>query len=151
MCHKALSAPTLVPKFKAQLLIVPVMDNTADTTNNKTYKENEFVPALPAEKMLWYRYHYLPNREDWAKPEASPLFYEDGWAEQPKALIIMGGLDVLRAEGEAYGEKLKKAGVEVKVQIWEGMPHPFMAMDGALQQGKDTITLMVEALKEAFA
>ena len=36
-------------------------------------------------------------------------------------------------------------------QIFRGMPHPFLAMDGALQQGRDTITFMVEALKEAFA
>lgn len=151
MCHKAVGATSAVPKFRAQLLIVPVTDNTADTSNNATYRENEFVPALPAAKMLWYRNHYLPDRALWTDPEASPLLYEDGWAEQPRALVIMGGLDVLRAEGEAYAEKLRKAGVQVEVKIWEGMPHPFMAMDGALQQGRDTITLMVETLKSAFA
>lgn len=151
MCHKAVSTPSLVPNFKAQILIVPVTDNTADTSNNSSYKENEFVPALPAAKMLWYRNHYLPNRQDWANPEASPLLYEDGWAEQPKALVVMGGMDVLRAEGEAYAKKLRSAGVQVNEKIWEGMPHPFMAMDGALQQGRDTITYMVETLKEAFA
>jgi triacylglycerol lipase len=31
------------------------------------------------------------------------------------------------------------------------MPHPFLAMDGVLQQGRDTITFIVEALKEVFA
>lgn len=151
MCHKALSAPTLVPRFKAQLLIVPVTDNTADTTNNASYRDNEFVPALPAAKMLWYRNHYLPDPKSWTDPEASPLLYTDGWAEQPRTLVVIGGLDVLRTEGEAYVEKLRAAGVKVDVTIWDGMPHPFMAMDGALQQGRDTITLMVETLKEAFA
>lgn len=150
MCHKALSAPSLVPKFKAQLLIVPVTDNTADTSNNQSYRENEFVPALPAAKMLWYRNHYLPNRDSWTDPEASPLLYEHGWAEQPKALVVVGGLDVLRVEGEQYAEKLRKAGVSVEVKIWEGMPHPFMAMDAALEQGRDTISYMVATLQEAF-
>jgi acetyl esterase/lipase len=150
MCHKALTAPSLVPKFKAQLLIVPVTDNTADPSNNWSYKENEFVPALPSAKMIWYRKHYLPNPETWADPEASPLLYKDGWAAQPKALVVIGALDVLRAEGEQYVEKLKEAGVPVDVKIMDGMPHPFLAMDGALQQGKDAISYMVETLQEAF-
>jgi acetyl esterase/lipase len=150
MCHKAVSAPTVVPKFKAQLLIVPVTDNTADTTNNASYRENEFVPALPAAKMLWYRHHYLPDPASWTNPEASPLLYEDGWAEQPRALVVMGGMDVLRTEGEAYAEKLRQAGVRVDVKVFEGMPHPFLAMDAAMQQGRDTLTYMVETLKEAF-
>jgi len=30
------------------------------------------------------------------------------------------------------------------------MPHPFLAMDGVLQQGRNTITFIVEMLREAF-
>jgi len=100
--------------------------------------------------MLWYRRHYLPDPKTWDEPEASPLFYKDGWEEQPKTLVVVGELDVLRTEGEKYAEKLKVAGVSVDLKIMKGMPHPFLAMDGALQQGRDTITCMVEALKEAF-
>ena len=133
-----------------QLLIVPVTDNTAFPSNNSSYNDNKFTPALPAEKMLWYRRHYLPDEKTWKEPEASPLLYETGWKEQPKALIVVGELDVLRSEGEQYGEKLRRAGVEVDLKVMRGMPHPFLAMDGALQQGRDTITFMVEALKSAF-
>ncbi|KUJ12336.1 uncharacterized protein LY89DRAFT_688084 [Mollisia scopiformis] len=150
MCHKALSSPSLVPRFKAQLLIVPVTDNTALTTNNASWKENEFVPALPALKMLWYRNHYLPDEESWKEPEASPLLYESGWEEQPKALVVVGELDVLRTEGEEYAGKLRKAGVEVDLRIMKGMPHPFLAMDGVMRQGAETITAMVEMLVEVF-
>jgi acetyl esterase/lipase len=150
MCHKALSSPALVPSFKVQLLIVPVTDNTASPSRTVSWKENEFSPALPAEKMMWYRRHYLPDEKSWKEPEASPLLYEDGWAEQPKALVVVGELDVLRSEGEQYADKLRKGGVEVDLKIMKGMPHPFLAMDGVLQQGRDTITFMVEALKEAF-
>jgi hypothetical protein len=32
----------------------------------------------------------------------------------------------------------------------KGMPHPFLAMDGVLQQGRDAITFMVENLIEAL-
>ncbi|KAE9380659.1 hypothetical protein N431DRAFT_477552 [Stipitochalara longipes BDJ] len=151
MCHKALSSPSLVPSFILQLLIVPVTDNTASTSETLSWKENEFSPALPAEKMLWYRRHYLPDRKSWEEPEASPLLYENGWESQPRALVVVGELDVLRSEGEAYAEKLRKGGVEVDLRVMKGMPHPFLAMDGVLQQGRDTITYMVEALKKAFA
>jgi acetyl esterase/lipase len=149
MCHKALSS-SHVPKIIAQLLIVPVMDNTAWTDTNVSYKENEFTAALPAVKMLWYRKHYLPDEKTWAEPEASPLLYKDGWEKQPKALVVVGELDVLRSEGEAYAEKLRKAGVEADLKIMKRMPHPFLAMDGALQQGRDAITFMVEKLIETF-
>ena len=151
MCHKALSSPTLVPSFKVQLLIVPVTDNTASTSRTVSWEENQFSPALPAEKMMWYRRHYLPDEKTWEEPEASPLLHTDGWAEQPKALIVVGELDVLRSEGEEYAEKLRRGGLEVDLKIMKGMPHPFLAMDGVLRQGRDTITFMVEALKEAFA
>lgn len=57
---------------------------------------------------------------------------------------------MLRSEGEAYAQKLTKAGVDVNLKIMKGMPHPFLAMDGVLQQGRDTITFMVDALKKAF-
>ena len=96
---------------------------------------------------MWFRNHYLPDIKRRAEPEASPLFYEDGWEQQPKALVVVGEYDVLRMEGELYAGKLRRAGVSVNLQVMKGMPHPFLAMDGALQQGRDTITFMVETLK----
>ena len=48
----------------------------------------------------------------------------------PDAWIGVGELDILRDEGIAYGEKLKKAGHSVVVKIYEKSPHPIMAMDG---------------------
>lgn len=147
--HKALTLSPPV-KFLAQLLSVPVTDNTATVSNNDSYKAYEFTPALPAAKMLWYRNNYLPKEEDWPHPEASPLFYSGDWSALPRALVMVGELDVLRSEGEQYAEKLKQAGVEVDLQVMKGMPHPFLAMDGVLKEGKRSITLMCDLLKEVF-
>jgi triacylglycerol lipase len=149
MTHKAL---TLSPPvhFKAQLLSVPVTDNTALVSNNESYRLYEHTPALPALKMIWYRDHYLPNEADRTNPEASPLFYNGEWAQLPPALVMVGELDVLRTEGEQYAAKLQKAGVEVDLQVMKGMPHPFLAMDGVLSEGKRCITLMCDALRKAF-
>ncbi|KAJ5051736.1 uncharacterized protein L3040_001508 [Drepanopeziza brunnea f. sp. 'multigermtubi'] len=81
MCHRALSAPSSVPKLRVQLLIVPVTDHTALPTNTPSWKENGFAPALPSLKMLWDRFHYLPDEKTWPEPEASPLLYEGGWKQ----------------------------------------------------------------------
>ena len=137
-------------KFLVQLLSVPVTDNTATVENNESYRRFEHAPALPALKMLWYRNHYLPNHPDRISPEASPLFYADDWSQLPPALVMVGELDVLRTEGEQYAEKLQKAGVEVDLQVMKGMPHPFLAMDGVLSEGRRCITLMCDALQKAF-
>lgn len=155
LTHKALlekstspSSPTI--NIKKQILIVPVTDNTATSSTNWSWQEFEHTPALPAAKMLWYRNHYLPNQQDWTNPEASPLLYgnEDGhWAKLPPAVVVVGELDVLRGEGEAYAQKLRENGVEAAVHVMQGMPHPFLAMDGVLQAGRDAISLMVEGVK----
>ncbi|KAJ6011657.1 hypothetical protein N7451_003069 [Penicillium sp. IBT 35674x] len=137
-------------RFSAQLLSVPVTDNTATVENNESYRRYEHTAALPSQKMIWYRDHYLPNEADCRNPEASPLFYDDDWSQLPPALVMVGELDVLRTEGEQYAEKLQKAGVAVDLQVMKGMPHPFLAMDGVLSEGKRCITLMCDALQKAF-
>ena len=145
-------ALTLSPpvRFLAQLLSVPVTDNLATTSNNESYRLYEHTPALPAGKMIWYRNHYLPNEADRSHPEASPLFCKGDWSLLPPALVMVGELDVLRTEGEQYAAKLQKVGVEVDLQVMKGMPHPFLAMDGVLTEGKRSITLMCDTLNRVF-
>lgn len=138
--------------FKVQLLIVPVTDNTATVTSSETYKSYEFTAALPADKMLWYRKHYLPDKATWDSLEASPLLApSETFAKLPRAVILVGELDVLRWEGEEYARKLNAAGVEARVELMRGMPHPFLAMDGVLDEGKRAITVLCDSLKDAFS
>ncbi|KAI2616198.1 alpha/beta hydrolase fold-domain-containing protein [Hypomontagnella submonticulosa] len=148
MCQRA--AALGGPKFSLQLLSVPVTDNTADTTNNTSWKENEHTPALPAPKMMWYRTHYLPNKSDWSHPEASPLLWKGDWSKLPHAVIVIGELDVLRDEGRQFGEKLRNSGVKADIHVMKGQPHPFIAMDGVLDAGREAITHFCDALREAM-
>ncbi|KAK8110172.1 alpha/beta hydrolase fold-domain-containing protein [Apiospora kogelbergensis] len=148
MCQRA--ADRGGPRFSVQLLSVPVMDNAADESNNESWRQNRFTPALPAQKMLWYRRHYLPNRDDWTHPEASPLFWTGDWSKLPPACFVLGELDVLRSEGEQFGQKLTEAGVRADVHVMKGQPHPFIAMDAVLEAGSRAITLFCDALRDAF-
>lgn len=151
MCQRAVDRPALGISFVAQLLSVPVADNTASPETKASWKENEFVPALPALKMMWYRHHYLPDEKDWAHPEASPTFWRGDWAKLPAAEVVLGELDVLRTEGEEFAEKLVQAGkTSTRVTMMKGQPHPFIAMDRVLDCGKLAISLFVERLLRAF-
>jgi len=117
-----------------QLLIVPVTDNTATVETSPCWKENEHTVWLSPARMLWFRNHYLPNSEDYLKWDSSPLFAPESLvAKLPKAWIGVGELDILRDEGIDYGEKMRKAGVDVEIEIYKGSPHPIMAMDGEHQ------------------
>jgi len=144
-----------VPDFRGfihQLLVVPVTDNTATTDNNPSWREYQYTASLTAEKMTWYRKHYLPKEDDWQNSEASPLLFP---AEQmsglPPALILVAELDIMRHEGEQYARKMKEAGVPVECQVVSGMPHPFLAMDAALTAGRSAMTLLCDTLAKAFA
>lgn len=133
-----------------QLLIVPVCDNTASA--DTLWKENENAPWLTPVRMEWFKNNYLPNKEDWTKWDASPTFAPVELLKQtPKAWIGVGEIDILKAEGVEYGEKLRKAGVDVEIVIYPGAPHPIMAMDGILQVGRKMIADAGAALTRAFA
>jgi acetyl esterase/lipase len=153
MTQKALGHKAFVghPGFQFQVLVVPVMDNTATIESSPTYKSYEHTAALPVDKMLWYRRHYLPNEVDWRSPEASPLLANvDTFAKLPPALVVVAGLDVLRWEGEEYARKMKEAGVEAEVKVVEGVPHPFIVMDAVLQKGNEGVSFVCERLSAAL-
>ncbi|KAA8910073.1 hypothetical protein TRICI_004260 [Trichomonascus ciferrii] len=145
------SAHQDLPSLVYQLLVVPVCDNTADKDTHLSWKEFEHTPQLPRGKMLWYRDLYLPNKADWKKPEASPIFYPaESFKKVPPAFVACGECDVLRTEGEQYAEKLKQAGIETNLTVYPGMPHPVMAMDDCLTQGKRLVKETTDALRNAF-
>ncbi|EJF66756.1 lipase/ esterase [Dichomitus squalens] len=116
-----------------QLLVVPVVDNTAQVDDDRypSWKENERTVALVPGRMLWFRDNYTPNPEDHTKWDNSPIFApEELFKKSPPAWIGVAELDILRDEGIAYGEKLTKAGIPAEVKVYKGAPHPIMAMDG---------------------
>jgi hypothetical protein len=116
-----------------QLLIVPVVDNTATSSGERyaSWRENAETAWLPADHMIWFRDHYLPKTEDRVKWDNSPIFAPDDLVSNaPRAWIAVAEMDILRDEGIAYGEKLKKAGVGVTVKLYEKAPHPIIVLDG---------------------
>lgn len=134
------------PIFNAQVLVYPVTDLTFTTSS---YEENEEGYFLTHESMMWFRNHYLPNKEDWSNVYAAPLLAED-FSELPPTLVITAEYDPLRDEGLAYADKLEKAGVQVESTCYEGMIHGFFWMDGMMDKGKEAIEQVASYLNKVF-
>lgn len=151
VAQRASSMPQQNHQLIAQVLVVPVVDNTATVDNNPTWKDLQYTASLTAAKMTWYRRHYLPREEDWVNPEASPLMSSlDTLSRLPPTLILVAELDILRHEGEQYGKKLGEAGVPVDIRLMPGVPHPFIAMEETLTVAREGLNIICQCLIEAF-
>ena len=70
---------------------------------------------------------YAGSEADKKNPYFAPILEED-LTNQPDTLILTSEFDPLRDEGEAYGERLKRAGNRVEVhRIKDGL-HGFFAL-----------------------
>ena len=134
------------PAIKFQLLIYPATDGALDTYSHKTFREYFLTDA--AVRYLWGC--YLRDEADKKDPLASPALARSHKG-LPPALIITAEFDPLRDEGEAYGEKLRAAGVPVSVTRYDGMIHGFFTMAGVLDQGKKAVAQASEALRKVFS
>ena len=91
--------------------------------------------TLPA--MRWFWDHYLGGA-DGRHPEASPLRAESLAGVAP-ALVVVCEFDPLRDEGVAYAERLREAGVPVRLSEYEGMIHGFIRMPALIDRSQDLL------------
>jgi len=109
-----------------QVLNIPVTCHPKHFPKDKyeytSYEQNKNASVIDGPRMLWFWDQYLPN----AEPEvyASPLLRKS-LKGLPPAIIQIAGSDPLRDEAFAYAEALKKAGVDVTLKVYGGLPHGF--------------------------
>jgi len=104
-----------------QLLIYPVTDCVRVAASRRIFAEG-FL--LTKENMEWYEDQLAPPGVDRGDPRISPLLAPDLDGLAP-ALVVTAGFDPLRDEGEAYGARLKEAGVRAIVRRYPGYVHGF--------------------------
>jgi acetyl esterase len=115
------------PEFRAQVLLYPVTDASFDTQSYHEFAEGYH---LRRDMMQWFWDQYTTDPDERARITASPLrATTDQLTGLPPALVITGEADVLRDEGEAYGRKLREAGVDVAATRYEGVIHDFLMLD----------------------
>lgn len=79
--------------------------------------------VLPSGVMKWIWETLYPEAERSLGVDASPLLGElEGL---PKHMVFVAGQDALCDEGLAYAKKLGHAGIDVTLEVYEGVPHIF--------------------------
>ncbi|SDG21455.1 acetyl esterase [Fontibacillus panacisegetis] len=115
------------PKIHKQLLFYPVTDAAFDTDS---YHEFATGYYLRRDAMQWFWYQYTDDPNERKEITASPLHATKQQLEGlPPALIITAEADVLRDEGEAYGNHLREAGVPVITVRFQGIIHDFVMLN----------------------
>lgn len=119
------------PKIQKQLLYYPVTNACFDTFTYRRFAENYYLYRAG---MKWFWNQYTSCEADRNHITASPLCAcIDCLRGLPDTMIINGQADVLRSEGEAFGEKLRRAGVAVTALCIQGTIHDFVMLN-ALDQ-----------------
>ncbi len=136
------------PALRGQLMIYPVTDYYKP--GHPSYTDNAEGYGLTAAGMRWFWGHYLNSEAEADNPYVSPLRAAD-LRGLPPALIITAEYDVLRDEGERYGQRLAQAGVAAKVTRYDGMHHGFFQMYGLVDKAKAALEEAARWLKERFA
>jgi len=113
--------------FDGQVLFYPVTNANFDTGSYLQFAEGYF---LRRDNMMWFWDQYTTDPAQRAEITVSPLqaTLED-LEGLPPTLIINGEADVLRDEGETYGDNLRAAGVPVTAVRYRGMIHDFVMLD----------------------
>ena len=127
------------PCIRKLLLYYPVTNACFDTPSYRQFATGYY---LYREGMKWFWRQYTVSMEDRNQITAFPLRADiDCRKCFPPPMIINGQADVLRSEGEAFGERLRCAGVEVTALRVQGTIHDFVMLN-ALDQTNACRTAM---------
>jgi acetyl esterase len=133
------------PDIAYQALLYPVTDSSMDSDSFRGFTEHLLTP----ESMAWFFDQYAPNLADRADWRVAPLKADDV-SGLPPALVLTAGFDPLRDEGQAYAERLTKAGVPTTYRCYEGQLHGFLTLDKVITQANDAIAEISEHLCRAL-
>jgi len=142
-----LAASGATPVPTCQVLIYPAVDFTLETDSHRDLAEGHVIPR---DRIRWYSEQYLRSEADKMDLRASPL-RAPTLAGQPPALIVTAGFDPLRDEGQAYGNRLRKDGVDVVHREYPGQIHAFVSLTKAIPQGMAATLEIAEYLRRRLA
>jgi acetyl esterase/lipase len=130
------------PALRMELLFVPAVGADFNTASYRDFANDRFLTR----DFMEFGYDlYAPDaatrKNRYCVPMAATVEQAKGL---PFTLIITAENDPLRDEGEAYGKKLREAGVECTVTRYGGLIHDFMALNGIYK-----VPAVQTALREA--
>ncbi|MFZ4519028.1 MAG: alpha/beta hydrolase [Microthrixaceae bacterium] len=138
------------PALRLQALVYPVCDLVHDAARFPSLRTNGEGYLLTAATMRFFADQYVPDPERRREPGASPLRVEDLSGVAP-ALVVVAGFDPLRDEGEAYAAALAAAGVEVRLERFDGAVHLTYQLAEVTGVGARMADTVVDAVRRALS
>lgn len=134
-----------VVPLKYQVLIYPAVDMSMTLPSIET---NAVGPTLTKTMMRWFIDQYLRDETDEKDVAASPILAaDDVLATVPPALIVTSEFDPLCDDGEEYGKRLAKNGVNASVVRFNGTLHGFFSMLSGVDDASGAHDLVASYLR----
>jgi acetyl esterase len=131
-----------------QLLLYPWTDLSAETRSRALFASGYFLTKAD---LAWFADHYLTDAPVAATdPRVSPAMADDLSGLSP-ALVLTGGFDPLRDEGNEYAEAMRAAGVPVDLRQFGSLIHGFATMFPIGGAGSRAVAEMISALRAHLA
>lgn len=121
------------PALKSQVLVYPVTDMTGSYPSASEPMPRPLTPRWTA----WIR-EQIAQVSDLSDPESSAI-RTPGLSGVAPAIILTAGFDPLRDEGIDYAERLRAAGVPVRLLHYPGQIHGFVTFDRVLAASSDAL------------
>jgi len=127
-----------------QVLVYPALD----LTRNPAAIDDPDGIAMPR-AMVATRERYV-GAADATEPDLSPLLAAD-LAGLPPTVVCVAEYDVLRGQGLAYAERLRAAGVPVRVVDADGLDHAFLAWGELARRPAEAIAELGREVRDVLA
>lgn len=134
--------------LKKQILIYPVTYNDhSGTSPFESVLENGTDYLLTSKRVCDYTDLYCGKQSDRQSPYFAPLLAED-FSNQPDTLILTAQYDLLRDEGEEYGDKLKNGGNHVVTCRMKDALHGYFSLPAQFSAVRESYEIINKFLRE---
>jgi acetyl esterase/lipase len=132
------------PKHMA--LIYPVAGNDMQTAS---YQQNANAKPLNKPMMEWFVKQTFESKEQTSDPRINLV--KANLNGLPSATIILAEIDPLRSEGRELGRRLKEAGSDVNMKMYQGVTHEFFGMGLVVDDAKTAEGVVADDLSNALS
>ncbi|KAK6968098.1 carboxylesterase NlhH [Biomphalaria glabrata] len=116
-----------VPGFDFQVLVYPNCDLSYE---HASIQEFANAPCLGEKDIEWACKYSLDLIPGCITDPRTNSMARTNTEQSPPALVLLAEIDPIRDCGMAYAEKLRAAGVSVRIIVIEGVPHIFFTFPG---------------------
>ena len=109
------------PAPEAVVLVSAWLDLTMSTPSARRFGPDD--PLISTALLEYWRDLYVPGAPDLRDALLSPLFGD--LSAYPPACVVAGGIDPFVDEDVQFAEKLRAAGRDAELHVFDGMPHWF--------------------------